>query len=99
MMYYFLNMPLKLAIGTSSATIIITAFSSVMGYAINGIGRAHLPPSSFGFIDLQRGIALAIGSILLGRVGAYVSFNIHPYRLRKLFALFIIFIAIYMLVN
>jgi uncharacterized membrane protein YfcA len=98
MMYYFLNMPLKLVVGTSSATIIITAFSSVMGYAINGIGRAHLPPGSFGFIDLQRGIALAIGSILLARVGAYVSFNIHPYRLRKLFALFIILVAVYILV-
>jgi len=98
MMYYFLNMPLKLVMGTSSATIIITAISSVAGYAINGMGRAHLPPWSFGFIDLQRGIALAIGSILLARVGAYVSFNIHPYRLRKLFALFIILVAVYILV-
>ena len=98
MMYYFLNMPLKLVIGTSSATIIITAISTVAGYAINGMGRAHLPPWSFGFIDLQRGIALAIGSILLARVGAYVSFNIHPYRLRKLFALFIVLVAVYILV-
>jgi uncharacterized membrane protein YfcA len=97
-MYYFLNMPLKLVIGTSSATIIITAISSVAGYAVNGMGYAHLPPWSIGFIDLQRGIALAIGSILLARVGAYVSFRIHPYRLRKLFALFIIFIAVYILV-
>ncbi len=54
---------------------------------------------SLGFIDLQRETALAIGSILLARVGAYVSFHIHPYRLRKLFALFIILIAIYILVN
>jgi uncharacterized membrane protein YfcA len=99
MMYYFVNMPLKLAVGTSSATMIITAFSSVVGYAINGIGRAYLPPWSFGFIDLQRGMALAIGSILLARVGAYVSFHIHPYRLRKLFALFIILCAIYILVK
>jgi len=98
MMYYFLNIPLKLVMGTSSAAIIITAFSSVVGYAVNGMGRAHLPPWSFGFIDLQRGIALAIGSILFARVGAYVSFNIHPYRLRKLFALFIILIAVYILV-
>jgi uncharacterized membrane protein YfcA len=90
MMYYVLNMPLQLVVGTSSATIIITAFSSVAGYAMNGIGRAHLPPWSFGFIDLQRGIALAIGSILLARVGAYVSFHIHPYRLRKLFMPFLL---------
>jgi uncharacterized membrane protein YfcA len=98
MMYYFLNMPLKLVVGTSSATIIITAISSVAGYAMNGMGRDHLPPWSFGFVDLQRGIALATGSMLLARVGAYVSFHIHPYRLRKLFALFILFIAVYILV-
>jgi uncharacterized membrane protein YfcA len=99
MMYYVLNMPLKLVVGTSSATIIVTAFSSVVGYAVNGMGRANLPPWSFGFIDLQRGIALAIGSVLLARVGAYVSFQTHPYRLRKLFAAFTILIAIYILVK
>lgn len=98
MMYYFLNMPLKLVVGTSSATITMTAFSSVVGYVINGMARAHLPPWTLGFIDLQRGISLAIGSILLARVGAYVSFHIHPYRLRKLFALFILLIAVYILV-
>jgi uncharacterized membrane protein YfcA len=43
MMYYFLNMPLKLAIGTSSATIVITALFSVAGYILNGLGRAGLP--------------------------------------------------------
>jgi hypothetical protein len=99
MMYNFLNMPLKLAIGTSSAAIVITAFFSVSGYILNGIGRAGLPEWSFGFIDLQRGAALAIGTLLLARVGAYISFKTHPYRLRKLFALFIILISIYILVK
>lgn len=96
-MYQFLNMPIKLAIGTSSAAIVITALFSVMGYMINGMGRPGLPEWSIGFVDLHRGIALAIGSLLLARVGAYVSFRTHPYRLRKLFALFVILIAIYLL--
>ncbi len=99
MMYYFLHMPLKLAIGTSSATVLIIAFFSVIGYIINGLGHADLPPWSLGFIDLQRGMALAIGSILLARAGAYVSFKTHPYRLRKLFAFFIILVSIYMLLK
>jgi len=99
MMYYFLKMPLKLAIGTSSATIFITALSSVTGYVLNGLGHADLPPWSLGFIDLQRGVALAIGSILLARVGAYVSFKTQPYRLRKWFALFVTLVAIYILVK
>ena len=48
-MYYFLKMPLKLAIGTSSATVIMTAFFSVAGYILSGMGRADLPEWSLGF--------------------------------------------------
>jgi uncharacterized protein len=99
MMYYFLKIPLKLTIGTSSATVIITAFFSMLGYILSGMGRPGLPEWSLGFVDLQRGIAIIIGTILLARVGAYVSFRMHPYRLRILFALFIISLSIYMLVR
>jgi uncharacterized membrane protein YfcA len=99
MMYYVVNMPLKLAIGTSSATIMITAFFSVAGYILNGLGRAGLPGWSIGFVDLQHSAALAIGTILMARVGAYVSFKTHPLRLRKIFALFVFLVSIYMLVK
>lgn len=99
MMYYLLNMPLKLAIGTSSATIVITALFSVTGYILNGLGRAGLPEWSFGFIDLQRGIALAIGTLLLARVGAYVSYETHPFHLKRFFAIFVILISIYMVLK
>jgi len=99
MMYYFLNMPLKLAMGTSSATVLITALFSVAGYILNGLNHVDLPKWSLGFVDLQRGVALALGSLLMARIGAYVSFRTHPYRLRKLFAFFIILISIYTLVK
>jgi uncharacterized membrane protein YfcA len=99
MMYYLLKMPLKLAIGTSSAAIFITALFSVIGFVVNGMGRPELPAGSFGFVDLHRGIALSIGTFLLARVGAYVSFRTHPYRLRKLFALFVILVVVYLLVK
>jgi uncharacterized membrane protein YfcA len=97
MMYYFLKMPLKLAIGTSSATMVITALFSVGGYVLHGIGRTDLPAWSFGFVDFQRGTALVIGSLLMARIGAYVSFKTHPYHLRRLFALFLISISIYLI--
>ena len=95
LMYYFLKMPIKLAIGTSSAAMVITALFGVSGYIVNGIGHIDLPDWSFGFIDFQRGIALAAGTLLTARIGAYVSFRAHPYYLRKFFALFLIFISIY----
>jgi uncharacterized membrane protein YfcA len=99
MMYYFLKMPLKLTIGTSSATVIITAFFSVVGYIFSGMGHADLPEWSLGFVDLQHGIAIIIGTLLLARIGAYVSFKTSPYRLRIMFALFIISLSIYMLLR
>jgi len=97
MMYYLTKMPLKLAIGTSSAAIFITAVFSVAGYVVNGMDREGLPPWSLGFVDLRWGAALAVGSLLMARVGAYVSFRIQPHRLRRLFAIFIISVSIYML--
>jgi len=99
LMYNFLRMPLKLSIGTSSAAIVITAFFAVTGYILNGIGRSGLPEWSAGFVDLQRGVALAIGSVFLARAGAYVSFKTHPFRLKKLFACFVILISIYILLR
>ena len=99
MMYYFLKIPLKLTIGTSSATVVITAFFSVVGYILSGMDHTDLPEWSFGFVDLQRGVAIIIGTLLLARIGAYVSFRTPPYRLRIMFALFIISLSIYMLVR
>jgi uncharacterized membrane protein YfcA len=99
MMYYLLKMPLKLAIGTSSATIVITGLFSMTGYILNGMGRPGLPEWSLGFVDLQRGIALGIGTMLLARVGAYISFKSHPFLLRKLFAIFTIIIALYLILK
>ena len=98
-MYYVLKMPLKLAIGTSSAAIVITALFSVAGYIVHGMGHAGLPLWSFGFVDLRRGAALALGTLLMARAGAYVSFRTQPRRLRKCFALFIIIVSIYMLLR
>jgi uncharacterized membrane protein YfcA len=99
MMYNFLRMPLKLAIGTSSAAIVITGLFSVTGYILNGMGRAGLPDWSLGFVDLERGVALAIGTILLAKFGARVSFKTHPFLLRKLFAIFIILVSVYLLLK
>lgn len=99
LMYNFLHFPLKLAIGTSSAAIVITALFSVTGYILNGIDRPGLPAWSLGFVDLQRGAALALGMLLMARVGAYASNKIHPFHLRKVFTLFVLFLSVYMLLK
>ncbi len=98
-MYYLLRVPLKLTIGTSSATVILTAIFSVAGYIVSGMNHVDLPKWSLGFVDLQRGGALILGTLLWARVGAVASFRTHTYHLRILFSLFIIALSIYMLVK
>ena len=99
MMYNLLNYPLKLAIGTSSATIVITAFFSLVGYTVNGLSHAGLPRWTLGYVDLWHGAALAIGSIFFSRIGAYASFKTHPFRLRKAFIFFTLIVLTYMLLK
>jgi hypothetical protein len=99
LMYHFLKMPLRVAIGSSSAAIVITSLFSVTGYILNGLGRPGLPEWSLGFVDLQRGVALAMGTMLMARVGAVVSYKTHPILLRKLFALFVILVSLWILLK
>ena len=99
MMHHLFDYPLKMAIGTSSATIVITAFFSSAGYILNGIGHPDLPRWTLGYVDLWHGAALTIGSLFFARVGAYVSYRTHPFRLRRAFILFTFLVAVYMLLK
>ena len=74
MMYNFLKMPLKLAIGTSSAAVVITAFFSITGYILMESVVPGFPAWCVGFIDFQRGAALVIGSILISQSGCLCFF-------------------------
>jgi uncharacterized membrane protein YfcA len=98
-MHSLLKFPLKKALGTSSATIVITAFFSLVGYTVSGLSHAGLPRWTLGYVDLWHGAALAIGSIFFSRIGAYASFKTHPFRLRKAFIFFTLVVLTYMLLK
>jgi hypothetical protein len=93
-MVYLFNFPMKKAVGTSSAIIVITAFSGALGYIINGINNPLLPPGTIGFVDYQGSIAIILGSIPLSQVGAHFSNKTKSNILKKLFAIFLLVIAI-----
>jgi uncharacterized membrane protein YfcA len=98
-MYNLLKYPLKVAIGTSSATIVITAFFSLVGYMASGLTHEGLPRWTLGYVDLWHGAALAMGSLFFARIGAYASYKMHPFRLRKAFVVFTLVVLTYMLVK
>lgn len=92
-MYTLLRFPLKKALGTSSATIVITALAAVTGYIVRGWGSPLLPPYTTGYVAHLAAIPLALTSIPLARVGASLAHKTRAENLRKLFAAFLLVIA------
>ncbi len=94
---YFYSLNIKRAIGTSTLVVSITMFSSTLSY-----GMLH--PSSFnsamqlGYINLIAGLTLGLGSIIGSNFGAMVIKSISAYKLKKIFATFIIAVIIKMMV-
>ena len=93
MMYNFLRFPLKKALGTSSATIVITACASAIGYVLNGWGNPLLPDRTLGFVDYFHSLPIIIGTLPAAAFGATVAHNTRVDKLRKLYGMFLIVIA------
>lgn len=96
-MHSLLKFPFKKALGTSSATIVITAAAAAVGYAMSGWGNPLLPSGSLGYVSYVYAIPLIIGSIPMAMVGAKVAHRTHAHKLSKIFAVFLLIIAVRML--
>ena len=99
MMYYFLNFPLKKALGTSSATIVITALAAMIGYVVNGWGDPLLVPYrgfTLGYVDWLHALPVIAGTIPMAKVGARTAHRTHVDRLKRLYAIFLLVIAVRM---
>lgn len=86
LLIFWLNVPLRQAIGTSSATIIFTASGGVVSYIINGIGIAGLPPYSAGYINLVMWAALVIPGVLCSWFSAGNAYRVNQKHVRILFS-------------
>ncbi len=100
LMYSFMHFPLKKALGTSSAAIVLTALASTIGYAVNGWGSPELERYAgftIGYVDYLHAAPVIAGTLPLAKLGARVAHRTHSERLRKLFAVFLLVIAVKML--
>ena len=95
-MYTYLHFPLKKALGTSSATIVITAAAAAVSYLIRGWGNPLLPPWTFGYVDLLHALPLVAGAVPMSLLGATSASNTRPELLTRIYALFLMVIAVRM---
>jgi uncharacterized membrane protein YfcA len=83
------GVPIHRAVGTASAFGAIISIPGTIGSVITGWHATHLPPYSFGYVNLLGFILIAPASYFMAPVGANLAHSIDRKRLRAVFALFI----------
>ncbi len=91
------NVPMHTAVGTSAAIGFPIALAGTLGYIVNGLGAADMPPLSLGFISLPALVGIAGVSILTAPYGARLAHRLPVSTLKRFFALFLLAMATRML--
>lgn len=86
-MTLILNVPIKMAIGTSELMITITSFTATMSYYLQGVGKIYY--ELFGLT----------GGFLGGQLGSRTSLKMKSLLLKKLFALVLGCLSVIMLIK
>lgn len=87
------------AVGSASAMGILIAVPGTIGFILIGLGEPGLPPFSLGFVNWMALLAVAPLSILAAPWGAHLAHKLPVKRLRAVFAVFILIVAVEMLME
>ncbi len=98
----FLNrhgVEMRKAVGSSAVCGFVIAISGMLGFVVSGYQVIDLPQYSWGYVYLPALFAIAATSMLTTRVGAKLSTQLPTADLKRIFAVFLMFVAITMLLQ
>jgi uncharacterized membrane protein YfcA len=93
------NVPLKRALGTAAANGFPISVAGTAGYVLNGLRVDDLPAGSAGFVYLPALALIVLASMPTAPLGARLAHRLPVRRLRIVFALMLLAIALRMLAN
>lgn len=93
----FCNVPMHHAVGTSAAIGFPIAVAGTLGFVVGGWGRPDLPAGAIGFVHLWAFLGIACASFFTAPLGAKLSHSLPTDKLKRGFAVFLLFIAAKML--
>ena len=92
------NVSIHRAIGTSSALGLFIAIPGTIGFFLIGLGDdSNLPPLSFGYINIIASAIIIPVTVLFAPLGEATGHKLSIKKLRGVFSIFMIFIALRML--
>ncbi|WP_375751245.1 sulfite exporter TauE/SafE family protein [Vibrio sp. HN007] len=93
------GLEMRKAIGTASLCGGVIALSGMIGYILHGTGSEALPDYSVGYVYLPALLAISGTSVLTTKVGAHLTTKLPTKALKKIFAVFLLFVAVKMLLS
>jgi len=85
------------AVATAAACGLPIAVAGTLSYVVVGWGKAALPAWSSGYLYWPALAGIAAASVLTAPIGARLAHHLDPQQLRRLFALFLALLGLYML--
>ena len=95
----FCNVAMHMAVGTAAAIGIPVALAGTAGYVINGLGNPHLPPHTVGYVSLTALAGITVMSVFTAPLGAKLAHSLPVKALKKVFAGFLLIMAVRMLLG
>ena len=93
------NIQLRKAIGTSAACGLPIAMAGALAYIMTGWQHADLPAYTLGYVHLPAFLGIIISSALFAPLGAKLTHNLPIKIIKKIFALFLLVVAIKLLLT
>ena len=99
LMLIFLQLPIHLAVGNSSALIVVSSLSAVICYIWYGIQDSSAAPFSLGYVNLLVAFLVAPLSMLCAQLGVKLASRTSHAKLVKIFSILLMIVGIKILLN
>jgi uncharacterized membrane protein YfcA len=96
LMVILLRYPIHLAVGSSSALMVVSSIFGTASYIIHGWKIPLLPPFSFGFVNLLVATVIAPLAIVFARLGIRLASRLSHDKMMRIFAAFLILVGLEM---
>ena len=93
----YFGLPLRQTIGVATVCGVMVAIFGSAGYIVSGWGKADLPEWSFGYVYIPALLGIVISSSFFARYGVRLATKLPVKLLKKLFAGFLILVALKMI--
>ena len=97
LMVISLRFPMHLAVGNSSALIVVSSLFGAIAYVLLGQGHDNLPAFSFGYVNILVIALVAPFTMLMARLGVRIASRTSHDKLVKAFAVLLIFVGLRMI--